>query len=149
MNKDKLLSLFSKMSFTWLVLVWLLTVTWILVPVWNEVSRSIALDSPTQEIGKKNSILIIDTIEAYNADHRFYPQNLHDTIIYNPDVLDHLHDYAYEVYTANSGAREFMLSFRVRWTIDNWYCYSSEDQKWLQSGPTCWSDPRLINEVVK
>jgi hypothetical protein len=116
--KDKLLDLFSKMSFTCLVVAWLLTMAGVLVLLWSTLSSAIALDSPTLEIGRKNSILIIDAIEAYKADHRFYPKDLHDIIKYNPNVLDHLYDYEYEVYSAGS-TREFMLSFRTRWTIDH------------------------------
>jgi hypothetical protein len=149
MNKDKLLGLFSKMSFTCLVVVWLLFAAGALALLWATLSSSIALDSPTLEIGRENAILIIDAIEAYKAEHRFYPPDLHDTIKYNPDGLDHLHDYEYEVYTANGSTREFIFSFRARWTIDNWYCYYSEDQEWRQSDPTCWSDPRPINEAAQ
>lgn len=142
MNKDKLLDLFSKMSFTGMVVVWLLAAAGALALLLATLSSAVALDSPTSEAGKKNALLIIDAVEAYKADRGFYPQDLHDTIKYNPDVLDHLHDYEYETYPANYVAQEFMLSFRTRWTIDSWYCYYSEDQKWLQSDPTCWSDPR-------
>ena len=141
--KDKLLNLFSKMSFTCLVVAWLLTAAGVLVLLWSTLASVIALDSPTLEIGKRNSLLILDAIEAYKADRGYYPQDLHDTIEYNPDVLDHLHDYEYETYSANYSAREFMLSFRTRWTIDSWYCYYSSDRKWLQS------DPRPINAPNK
>ncbi len=145
MNKDKLLDFFSKMSFTALVLCWLLGVAGVLPLLWTAISSSMALDSPTLEIGRENSILIIDAIEVYKADHHLYPHDLHDILKYNPEVLDHLHEYDYETYTANYSTQEFMLSFRTRWTIDSWYCYYSGDHKWLQSDSTCWSDPRPVN----
>lgn len=147
--KDKLLNLFSKMSFTCLVVAWLLTAAGALTVLWAILSSVIALDSPILEIGKENAIPIIGAIEAYKADHHVYPQDLHDTIKYNPDALDHLHDYEYELYTGYGSTQQFILSFRVRWTIDNWYCYYSEDQEWLQSDPTCRSDPRPIHEANK
>jgi hypothetical protein len=137
MNNDKLLDLFSKMSFTAIVVCWLITAAGALALVGSLISSCIALDSPTSEIGKENSILIIDALETYKADRGVYPPDLHDIIQYNPDVLDHLHDYEYETYSANYSPQEFMLSFRTRWTIDSWYCYYSGDREWLQSDPTC------------
>src|SRR5512145_729648 len=149
MNKDKFLTLLSKMSFTCIGVFWLLTVAGTLVLLGAILSSIIALNSPPLETGKKNSILLLDAIEAYKADHGFYPPDLYDTIEYDPSMLEHLSDYEYETYSANYSAREFMLSFRIRWTIDSWYCYYSGDRKWLQSDPTCWSNPRPIKKVNK
>ncbi len=147
MNKDKLLDFFSKLSFTTLIVIWLLVAAWMLVMIWPQISRSIALDKPTWEDGRKNSIPLIDALERYKTDYGFYPQDPHDTYEYYPNVFEHLHDYQYETYSADGSAPpEFMLSFRKKWTINGWYCYYSGDHEWLQSASTCWSDPRPINE---
>jgi hypothetical protein len=145
-NKDKLLDFFSKMSFTCLVTAWLLGAIGVFALIWSLVAERIALDKPTWEDGRKNSLPLIDALEKYKAAHGSYPQDPHDTHEYYPEVFEHLHDYQYETYSADGNPPEFMLSFRKRWTISSWYCYYSGDRKWLQSASTCWSDPRPINE---
>jgi hypothetical protein len=139
LEKNKPSKLISTITFSIFLLCWLLALLILIQPL----LRTLALNEPTFKNGVNNAVPIIDALEKYKAEYKSYPTTRYGLLVYD-DTLEQriLYDYKYETYPFTDSPTEYMISFRKRWSLDEWYCYYSEDQKWLEATSTCWSKPR-------
>ncbi|HLO30165.1 MAG TPA: hypothetical protein VK249_13560, partial [Anaerolineales bacterium] len=102
-------------------------------PVWY---KYFALNSPTFEDGTNNAKPLIYELERYKLEFQHYPLSMDEL------SLGWLTSrYKYEPHPAEK-PREYMLSFRKRWSTQDWYCYYSGDGAWLRSSSACWDTVR-------
>ncbi len=107
----------------------------------------LAIDGVSFEVGQSNAQQLISAVEKYNIEHGQYPTNAYELLYFhyldapiprpNPS-----YKYEYEAFPSEDNRQEYMLSFRIKWSVGGYYCYYSEDGQWLKSYFTCWISPR-------
>ena len=109
--------------------------------------RFLAIDGVSFEAGQSNAQQLISAIEKYKIEKKQYPTNAYELLYFH--YLDApiprpspSYKYEYEAFPSEDNRQEYMLSFRVKWSIGGYYCYYSEDRQWLKSYSTCWTSPR-------